>query len=71
LSCALAEWDAVSTQRPSQFIVDESRLDRGRMKGESNVDVDQGQTELVAVDVLRLVPVLCSPRQWRLTIFVL
>jgi hypothetical protein len=34
-------------------MVDESRLDRGHMKGKSTVDVDQGQTELVAADVLR------------------
>jgi len=34
-------------------MVDESRLDWGHMKGESTVDVDLGQTELVAADVLR------------------
>jgi hypothetical protein len=34
-------------------MVDESRLDPGHMKGESTVNVDRGQTELVAADVLR------------------
>jgi hypothetical protein len=40
-------------RRQLDLTVGESRLDQGRVKGESAVDVDRGETELLAADVLR------------------
>ena len=38
--------------RQHDFNIDENRLDQGRVKGESAVDVNWGKTELLTADIL-------------------